>query len=291
MKVLCAVDGSEFSHWGVEALGVLSGQRPKTVILLHVVEGGAVPKRSLAAVDRAGERLLARLAQAASTALSQAATGHGTKVQTLVAHGPVAETVLTQAKRRKADLLILGSRGLSDIRGFLLGSVSRRVVTRAACPVLVVKRRVTDLERVLLAVDGSRHSKVAAEFLCAGFLPQSTHLTVLSVAAPAVTELARQVLSPAELERLTKPAVELAHKLVATFRQMFLKEGYSVATEVVAGHPSQTIIQQAEKIRADLVVAGSRGLTGIDRYYLGSVSESVLKYAPCSVLVVRGGRA
>ncbi|MGH2621268.1 MAG: universal stress protein [Anaerolineales bacterium] len=301
MKVFCAVDGSEFSHWGVEALAALSGQRPKTVILLHVVDTSTITapratdrtklKQSLAAVDRAGERLLERLAQTATTALSQAATGPGTKVHTLVTHGPVAETILTQAKRRKVDLLILGSRGLSDIRGFLLGSVSRRAVTMATCPVLVVKRRVTDLQRVLLAVDGSGHSKVAAEFLCAGFLPQSTHLTVLSVAAPMVTELARQVLSPEELERLTKPAVDQAHKLVAAFRQMFLKEGYSVATDVVTGHPSQTILQQAEKLRADLVVAGSRGLTGIDRYYLGSVSESVLKYAPCSVLVVRGGRA
>ena len=300
MKVLCAVDGSEFSHWAVEGLGALGGPRPKTVVLLHVVDTGTIIpprataqpqlKQSLAEADRAGNALVARLTQTATTALGQAATGPGTKVQTQVIRGPVAQTILAQAKRRKVDLLILGSRGLSDIRGFLLGSVSRRAVTMAACPVLVVKRRVTDLQRVLLAVDGSGHSKAAAEFLCADFLPQSTHLTVLSVAAPMVTELARKVLSPDELERLTKPAVDQAHKLVAAFREMFLKEGYAVATAVEVGHPSQTIVQQAERLRADLVVVGSRGLTGIDRYYLGSVSESVLKYAPCSVLVVRGGR-
>ena len=54
---------------------------------------------------------------------------------------------------------------------------------------------------------------------------------------------------------------------------------------------TDTIIQQATSGKVDLLVAGSRGLTGSERLQLGSVSETLLKYAPCSVLIVRGWRA
>ncbi|MBI4401536.1 MAG: universal stress protein [Nitrospirae bacterium] len=300
MKVLCAVDGSQFSQWAVEALGALGSQRPDTVVLLHTVDTGAIKakeardqaklKASLAAIDSEGNKLLQRMAQTATLALSQAATASRTKVRTVLAHGPVGETIVRQAGRRGVDLLMVGSRGLSDIRGFLLGSVSRKVVSLASRPVLVVKRRLPEMTRVVLAIDGSKHSRAAAEFLRDRLLPESAHLTVLSVVAPIVTDIAASVLPPSQLERLTKPREDQARQLVAAFREMYLKEGYAVSSEVLSGHPSQAILQHAERTQADLIVVGSRGLAGTERLLLGSVSEGVVKYAPCSVMVVRGGQ-
>jgi nucleotide-binding universal stress UspA family protein len=55
-------------------------------------------------------------------------------------------------------------------------------------------------------------------------------------------------------------------------------------------HVIDTIVKLAAADRSDLLVVGSRGLTKSERLYLGSVSESLLKYAPCSVLIVRGAR-
>ena len=301
MKITCAVDGSEFSRWGVEALSALGSHPPDTVYLLHVVDalaikasGGKKPanwKRALAAMDKAGAESLRYLAQAAATALSQAVTSPRTKVHTVLAHGPVAQTVVKHADRHRADLLIVGSRGLSDVRGFLLGSVSRKVMSLASQPILVVKRPLRELRDVLLAVDGSKHSRAAAEFLRDRLLPESAHLTVLSVAEPIVTELAAQVLSKTQLDQLTRPRHEKASQIVTEFREMFVKEGCAVSTEVLTGHPSQTILQHLETDRSDLLVVGSRGLTGTERVQLGSVSETLLKYAPCSVLVVRGWHA
>lgn len=301
MKVLCAVDGSQFSHWAVEALGALAGQRPGTVILLHTVEtaasaGGTARDRAgakwpQAAMDKEGGALLRRMAQAAAVALGRTAADSRASIRSVLAHGRVAETITRQAARRRTDLLLLGSRGLSDTQGFLLGSVSRKVLSLAPCPVLVVKRRLPELARVVLAVDGSKHSRAAGEFLRTRLLPESAHLTVLSVVPPVVTDLAARVLTPAQLKSLTGPAEERARRLAEGFREVFLKDGFAVTADVLSGHPSQTIIQQAERSRADLVVVGSRGLTGSERLLLGSVSESVVKYASCSVLVVRKGRA
>ncbi len=298
MKVLCAVDGSEFSQWGVEALRSLIVQRVDTVILLYVADtsalkgkkakGRAHVKTSLEAITKEATDLLHRMAQAAGVALSDLATNLRPKVQTVLAQGPVAETIVKEANRRRVDLVILGSRGLSDIREFLLGSVSRKVVTLAGRPVLVVKRRLPERGLVMLAVDGSKYSRAAAEFLRAHLLPDVARLSVVSVVPPVVTELAARVLPTAQLESLSKPEEERAHELLASVRETFLKEGNAVTAEVLTGNPSHAIISHAEKQRAELVVVGSRGLTGQDRFLLGSVSESVVKHAPCSVLVVRG---
>lgn len=297
MKVLCAVDGSQFSHWAVESLCVLAHQPPRVLNLVHVLDtraitvpggGGRVSlKRTLPALEEEGTKLLHRMAVAARAALSQQAAPSMTKTQSILAQGPVAETIVKQARRRRVDLVIVGSRGSSDIRGFLLGSVSRRVVAHAPCPVLVVRRRLPEAVRVVLAVDSSKRSKAAAQFLLARLVGEATQVIVLSVVAPVGTDLAAHVLTPAELQELTKPREAQTRDLVAQYREMFLKEGCAVRTEVLAGHPSRTIVQYLEEHEADLVAVGSRGLSGPERFQLGSVSETVLKYAPCSVLVVR----
>jgi nucleotide-binding universal stress UspA family protein len=300
MKVLCAVDGSEFARWGVEAVGAFTGRLPETVVLLHAMDTSALKAarrtrpsqttRTLQAFEREGRRLLDRMQQTAKAAVSEATTAPRTKILTALAKGPAAETIVSQAGRKRATLVIVGSRGLSDIQHFLLGSISRRVVALASCPVLVVKRPMRTLERLVLAVDTSKHSRAAVDFLLSGFLPESTHVTLLSVVPPVLTDLAARVLPAGELEQLMAPARIRARELVAQFREFFLKEGYAVSTDVLDGHPSQTIVSFAEKTRADLIVVGSRGLTGSERVLLGSVSESVVKYAPCSVLVVHRSR-
>ncbi|HET9867557.1 MAG TPA: universal stress protein, partial [Nitrospira sp.] len=69
------------------------------------------------------------------------------------------------------------------------------------------------------------------------------------------------------------------------------KEGLSATTTVHMDHVIDTIVKHVEADDADLLVVGSRRLTKTERRHLGSVSESLLRHAPCSVLVVRGARA
>ncbi len=186
---------------------------------------------------------------------------------------------------------MLGSRGLSDVESYLLGSVSRKASLLAPCPVLVVKRPLNKLSRVLFAADASKYSQGACSFLCKRFLPESSHVTVLSIVEPAVTELATEYLSKEQLAQITAPKRAATEQLVAQFRERFLKDGYTVTTEVQTNHLTDSILQLAKLTNSDLLVAGSRGLTGSERLQLGSVSETLLKYAPCSVLIVRGWRA
>jgi nucleotide-binding universal stress UspA family protein len=78
---------------------------------------------------------------------------------------------------------------------------------------------------------------------------------------------------------------------VADMREDFLKEGYTVITEIQQNHVVDRIMKLAQDGRADLLVVGARGLSNQERLQLGSVSESLLRHAPCSILIVRGARA
>jgi len=301
MRILCAVDGSECSQWGVQALEALAGREPENVTLLHVVDPSAIQavkgrnpvaeKRALAAMEKAGGILLREAERAARVALGQAATGPRTAFHRTLAHGPLAQTIVRQARRVKADLLLIGSRGLSDIQGFLLGSISRQVASITRCPILVVKQPIRQLTHVVLAVDDSKQSRAAARFLRSRILPESATTTILSSAERPVTDLAVRYLSKAQVAELERPVVERATKLVTRLRDEFLKEGYAVDADVQMDHVIDTIVKHVEADHADLLVIGSRDLTKSERLHLGSVSESLLRHAPCSVLIVRGTRA
>lgn len=301
MKILCAVDGSEFSQWAVESLAALSPKPPDRLILVHVVDTAALKTASgagaktiagaRAAMDHAGKRILESALHGARVCLGQAATAPHTKIETVLAHGPVAATVLKQAANRNVDVILVGSRGLSDPKGFLLGSISRRLVPRATRPVLVVKRPLPALHKILIAVDGSRHAKAAVRFVRDRLPPETDHVTLVSVVPPVVTELAAEVLTADQLASMTKPARANAEAVVRESRDVLLREGWPVHTEVRSGHPAETLLRCVEEMQPDLLVAGSRGLRGRDRLVLGSVSDSLLKYAPCSVLIVQGRHA
>ncbi len=300
MKVLCAVDGSEFSQWAVEAIGALGRSALSSVTLLHVLDTRhlkpagaphvATYRGVKAAMEKSGDAILRRATGYLETALSQSAKRPRTDVRALLLHGAPASTIVQRATQDGSDLIVLGTRGMSDIKGFLLGSVARKIASLAACPVLVVKQPMNRLRRVLLAVDDSKHSRKAARFLRAGLLPETAEVTVFSSVPSPFTDLAAGYLSESKRETLVRPQIEQAERLVADIRQDFLKEGYAVVTDVQQNHIVDHIMKQADASLTDLLVVGARGLSNRERLELGSVSDSLLRHAPCSILIVRGPR-
>ncbi|MDO9116593.1 MAG: universal stress protein [Nitrospira sp.] len=301
MRIICAVDGSEYAQWGVQALQALAGREPEHVVLLHVVDPSSLQankrknpvaaNRALAALDKAGKLLLREAERSARVALSQAGTGPRTQFQTILAHGPMAKTIAKQAKRLKADLILMGSRGLSDIKAFLLGSTSRQVAAVAPCSLLVVKQPLTRFSHVTLAVDDSKPSRAAARFLRTRILPDSATVSILTSAESPVTDLAARYLSESQVASLTQPVMDRANSLVNGLRDDFIKDGYPAVPHVRMNHVIDTIVKHVEAEHDDLLVFGSRELTKTERLHLGSVSETLLRHAPCSVLLVRGTRA
>lgn len=281
MKILLAVDGSSYSQRAARLLARLPFKEELTITVLHAVDLAALTQPAaltpLAALKygqrmrrdiqrhlRAAERLAAR------TAKKLAARWPRTKG--VVVRGDPAAQIIARAKREKADLILLGSRGLSNIREFLLGSVSLKVATYAPCPVLVVKGGRPSIAKWLLAVDGSRSSEAAMRWMTRHWKPgrlKGTALFVWDYPLPP---------HPAKL-----PLQMVRNRYVEPLR----RAGFETAARMVMGHAADQIVTAARRGRADLVVIGSRGLTGLKRIWLGGVSHQVVKHSSASVLVVR----
>lgn len=301
MRILCAVDGSDYAQWGVASLEALAEREPQHVTLLHVIDtsalkaaGGKNPiaaRRAQAALEKAGARLLREAERAARVALGQATTAPRTTFHRLLAHGALASTIARQAARTRADLIVMGSRGLSDIQGFLLGSLSRQVAAVTPCPILVIKRPTQRFGQIILAVDASKQSRAAARFLRAHLVSDTSQVTILSSVDSPISDLAARYLSESQQAELIEPALTHAQHLVQALRTDFIKEGIPVSTKVTVNHVIASIVQHVEARQPDLLVLGARPLTKSERLHLGSVSESLLRHAPCSVLIVRGARA
>jgi nucleotide-binding universal stress UspA family protein len=281
MKILLAVDGSNYSQRAERLLLRLPFKEELKITVLHAVDLAALTPPAaltpLAALKygqlmrkdiqrhlRTAKRLAARTAKRLSA--------RWPRTKGVVVRGDPAEQIIARAKRENADLILLGSRGLSDIGGFLLGSVSHKVATHAPCSVLVVKGSRPAITKWLLAVDGSTPSEAAMEWVVRHWRPNGLRGTALFVWD-----------YPLPPHPVSLPLQMVRDRYVTPLR----RAGFETAAKVVMGHAADQIVTAARRSHADLVVIGSRGLTGLKRIWLGGVSHQVVKHSPASVLVVR----
>lgn len=206
---------------------------------------------------------------------------------------PDAEIVRV-AEEISAGLIVVGSRGLGPLRRAVMGSVSCSVVRHAHGPVLVVRGGGVERNylpgRILLALDGSREADLAAQAAVEISEVAGSDLHIVYVfhteapvlyPAPVMTETWESSLEQARHE---------AREFVDEQAQRIEAEGGKVReTHLVFGRPDEEIVKLSEELDAGLVVTGSRGIGGIRRALMGSVSDSVVRHAHCPVLVMREG--
>ncbi len=142
---------------------------------------------------------------------------------------------------------------------------------------------------ILLPVDGSEQSATAVQAVLNRPWPSGSHVRILAVienaGPPPVGEL---MLSPAvDLGQLRQQNIANAEKLTAEVAASLRASGLSVDKAVREGDASNSIVDEAKDWPADLIVMGTHGYTGLKKLVLGSVAQSVVSHAPCSVEVVR----
>jgi nucleotide-binding universal stress UspA family protein len=204
-------------------------------------------------------------------------TEAGIEVDTkLVTFEDPAEYILEVVKEEGYDLIIIGNRAEHQAERYSLGSVTEKIARHAECPVLIVKRK-PKLEKLLVAVDGSKHADKALEY--------GVQLTKKYGAKLALMHVEED-----KLIRIGGPQVE---DCVGTIGECILKDaatktgGLTFDKFLELGNPAKIIIKVAHKGKIDLIVVGSRGLSSIRRFLLGSVSDDISLHSRNSVLIVR----
>ncbi len=202
--------------------------------------------------------------------------------------GPADELLAKVASEQAAELIVVGTHGHTGLSRFLLGSVAASTIRHATCDVLVVRGGSTQpYTRPLIATDFSPQSSKAiasAARLCA---PEARLEVIHAWQLPAGSwgaTLLGQARFPWSTVRdaVLAGAQQQADKLVAEHAAA----GRTIHVELVQGPPAQVITHAAERAGHDLIAVGAHGHRGVRRLLLGSVAESTIRHAPCSVLVV-----
>jgi nucleotide-binding universal stress UspA family protein len=286
MKVVVYVDGSVHSQAGAELVRALplAGGSEVAVLVASTSE------------PRLGALLNASLEQAAARLVPD-----GVLLTRASIPGPTAQHVIAYASAFEADLAVVSAQSNSSDVGALLNRMAHQVVEQAPCPVLAVLAPFTGLRRVLLAYDGSSHSQAAARYLTRIPLPPDTELSVLHVITglpakrvvpprwPVGARMVRSVAAPDTVATLEPAIMQHAQHVLAGGLAILQEAGLTARGWLSTGDGADAILRQADVNRADLIVAGSRGLGSLRGRLLGSVSRRLIHKANRSVLIVREG--
>jgi len=289
MRVLLATDGSNDATSAAEWLKAFPLPEDVTVFALSVAQIPTTPV-PLLTLKELRDAVLAdahRIITETRTLLAP----RWPEAEVRVSEGDPREEILTTAEEWKADLIVLGARGLGAFKGFLLGSVSQAVTRHAHCPVLVVKGHPGPLKGAVIAVDGSPDSLHAVEFFSSLPLQRAFKIVLLGVVKPfrfpsTAPGFIRGPLKAAQAELHQEWEKEMAAILAHAASSIEGKVDH-VDRLVTFGNPGEEIVSTATAQSADLIVVGARGLGEVSRLLLGSVSEKVLSSSRGPVLVVK----
>jgi nucleotide-binding universal stress UspA family protein len=233
---------------------------------------------------------LTKIAATVATRVSEI-TGRTEKdFELIVDDGTPQALILSHAEDWNADLIFMGSHGETDAADALLGSITNSVLRHAHCPVLVVRPgKIT--RRVIAGTDFSDPSLIAVKAAAKEAERIGAKLTVVHSLDLIWTPASYPALAfgGAPTEMSGEEIKELESSAQKRLEETLKHERITAETLVTVGTAGTAIIEIASEKKAQLIVVGTVGRTGLRRALLGSVAEAVAKGAPCSVLVVRSG--
>ena len=214
------------------------------------------------------------------------------EVEVVTTEGNTVKAILGEARRFRANVVIVGWRGHGVFRRLLMGSVSRKVVEQARRPVLVVRRPVREVRQIVVGVDGSPGAQKAVDFVA--LLPHDgLQVTVVRVVEPIVAPGARLLVAPVrsiilrELAEANRALVREASREVNAAATRLRRAGWTVRTKISTGAPLAGLLEVVDRTGADVLVVGARARSGLERALLGSVAAGALNHSRVPVLVVR----
>ncbi len=278
-KILVAVDGSESSRNALLQAFRLAVDEKCWITVTSVVPPYEGEIELLGIKD-----IRAALRKPCEDALREAqqlAETERALIKTVCEEGEIHERIVDLADAENCDLIIMGRRGLRRVEHMPVGRVTARVIGHTQRDVLVVpKDSPVGWNTIVLATDGSKYSALATDHAIAFAKSYAGELMIISV-----------VDVPAEFYAEAPQAVEdLVHKakgFVADAKQQAESAGVKAETFVGEAEAYLAINSLAQEKKADIIIMGSHGRTGLRRLLMGSVTENVIGHAPCPVMVVK----
>lgn len=340
-NIVAPIDGSVHAQMALDLSTDLAARYDAQLTLLHVApHDGNVPEELYDAASRELEeaesngrktgdltqqsrhlRVLEQMGHMLLRKAQEAAQDKGVRnSETVIDLGDPGERILHHAKQRSADLIVMGSRGLGELKGLVLGSVSHKVFHLAPCSCVTVHGRdeqgvLAGIESILVPTDGSDHADKAVDLASEMAGKYGAKLVLLYVMwrGPSLQDLRSSInfdqLSETAREELDPARHPIAEHVSSTFippvvskdtlkeiGEQVLSRGQRAAEAkgirapklvLKEGDPARVIVNIAGREQTDMIAMGSRGLGGVEGLLAGSVSYKVNHAARCSCMIVR----
>lgn len=284
-RILLSTDGSEFSEGAVREAIRLARKCSSSLSVLSVLDVN--PEFDAMAPQIIEKR--EKDARAHLDAVQARVRKEGFDCTTTVLRGEDAyKEIVSQAVRTKSTMIVMGRRGRTGLSRLMIGSVTARVIGHAPCNVLVVPKAATlGFTSIVVATDGSQYSAAAASEAIGLAKRNGGTLTVISVVPSELTTPTDIDFTVNQRELIAEKEMHNAEKSAKEVKEAAQKQGVDARAFVMTGKPPEAIIQAAQEKKADLIVLGSHGRTGVEKLLMGSVAERVIVLASCPVLVVK----
>ncbi|MFE9171749.1 universal stress protein [Streptomyces kebangsaanensis] len=268
IPLVVGVDGSETS---LEAVDWAAAEAVRHDVPLHLLHAAAGNHEASEVVHAASERA----GKGAPTVRLSSEVVHEDAISALV------------GKDRNAFALVLGSRGLGDLPGMLLGSVGLAVAARADCPVVVVRgsaeHRDARFGSVVVGVEEGEGSDTAVRFAFREARVRHCRLVAVHAWNPRFGASPTPQVPPwYALEAHRRPPAQVLDDALRGPEEWY--HDIPVSRRVFDGPARQALLEAASE--ADLLVVGARGRQALPGLQLGLINHALLHHAPCPVAVV-----
>ncbi|PEN15214.1 universal stress protein [Longibacter salinarum] len=298
-KILVPTDFSACAQHALTKAVDLAERFDATLHVLHVVDELDPEFYGIDDAQKKATQIRARIREEAQDRLNHMVPdGESIEIDTAVSvhlSFDVAATIHDYIEENGIDLVVMGTHGHRNIERLMLGNVADKLVRHARCPVITVNEEVPWIEgekgriveEVLAPVDFSEHSKqavrVAKEF--ADVYGATLHLLFVAEkrTVPTFSDTGLPGVGVVEMD---EEIVANADKALRQLSDSVGGPDVPITTAVKHGRVAESVIDYAETEGTQLIVMATRGLSGVERFLLGSNTERIVRVAQCPVLTM-----
>lgn len=292
-QILCAYDFSQTSDRALAQAAALARRHDARLLIAHIVEPLPVsrspvmrPPDSDLAIRVLAEKRIGEVAERLREEVGD--------VDLQVPIGQIGSEIVSIAAAQEADVVVIGTRGLSPIKHLLLGSTAEYVVRRSAMPVLAIHPEDPTLEppieNVVVPTDLTVESAFAVDSLLELFPEKSLprlHLVHADSIPPYLSPFSHAELKRAGYEDPTKADLLDRMEEAAEYAS---RAGFEVNREVIDGEPFSSIPAYAARVNAELIAMNTHGRSAVGNFLRGRIAQRVVQHAHCPVLAARASQ-